>query len=111
MNALRPLAPRRRVDLNVAVEWRLRILEPQIAFAAAEQREEDLTKILPHLREGREEELARRRVDLANRLLERLLRVGEVGALRCEKVESLGGFLVLLDGEHVYRAERFELLA
>src|ERR671915_99023 len=99
------------MDLDVAVEGLLRVLETQVAFAAAEERHEDLAEVFAHLRERREEELARRRVDFPDRLRELLLRVGEVGALPGEKVEALDCLLVLLDGERVHGAELLELLA
>ena len=61
------------MDLDVAVEWRIGILESQIALPAAKEREEDLPEILTHLRKRREEEFARRAVDLTDGLMQRLL--------------------------------------
>ena len=69
MDTLGALASRRRVDLDVAVERSLRVLEPEVTLAAAEEREEDLTEVLAHLRERGQKELARRRVDFADRLV------------------------------------------
>src|SRR4051794_6901157 len=105
MNSLGTLAARARVHLDVAVERALRILEAQIALAAAEQRHEDLTEVLTHLRERGEEQLARGRVDLANRLLERVLRLREVIALRRQEVEASHLLLVLLDRERIHDAQ------
>src|SRR5687768_15378967 len=85
------------------------MLEPQIALTAAEQRHEDLTEVLAHLRKRREEELTRRGIDLANRLLERASRRGEIGALRGEEIESLHFLLVLFDRQRVDRPHRLEL--
>ena len=73
VDALRALAARRRVDLDVAVERRLGVLQPQVALAAAEQRHEDLPEVLAHLHERLQEHLARRGVDLADGLLQRVL--------------------------------------
>src|SRR5439155_20324549 len=102
MNPLRALASRRRVDLDVAIERELGILQAQIALAAAEQRHEDLAEVIANLGERREEEIARRRVDLTNRLLQRILGVVQVGALRREKLEPRHRLVVLLDREHVH---------
>src|SRR3954470_1539035 len=98
------------MNLDVAVERRLRILQPNVTLAATKEREEDLAKVLAHLRESLEEEIARGRVDLANGLLQRCLCVGEIGALRREKIEALRVLLMLFDGEHVDEAEGLELL-
>src|SRR4051812_40239659 len=99
------------MNLDVAVERKIRVLETEITLAAAEQRHEDLPEVLAHLREGREEQLSRRAVDLANCLLERLARFGEVGALAGQEILTLERFLMLLDREHVHGAEALELLA
>ncbi len=99
------------MDLDVAVERRLGILEPEVALSAPEQRHEDLAEVLAHLGERLEEELARGDVDLADGLHQRLLGHREIVALRGEEVETLELLLVLLDGERVHRAERLEVLA
>ena len=109
VDALRALAARRGVHLDVAVERLLGVLQAQVALAAAEQRHEDLAEVLAHLRERREEQLARGHVDLPDGLLQRVAGVGEIGALRAEKLESPRFFLVLLDGERVHRTECIEL--
>src|SRR4029079_12957428 len=108
--ALRALSAWRRMDLDVAIERRLRILESEVAFATTEQREEDLAEVFSHLGEGGQEQLARCAIDLADGLLQRLPRFGEISALRGEEIESLRGLLVLLDRQHVHRSKRLELL-
>ena len=111
VDALGLLAARRGVDLDVTVERRVRMLQPQVALAAAEQRHEDRAEVLAHLRERGEEQLARGGVDLLDRLEKRRLGVGKVGTLRDEKVVALHRLIVLLDGQRVHRAELLELAA
>src|SRR5262249_56349662 len=101
---------RRRMDLDVAIERRVGILQAKIALAAAEQRHENLAEVFAHLGECSEEQLPRRAVDLTDRLLQRLFRLSEIGALAGEEVLPLDGFLVLFDREHVHRAKLLELL-
>src|SRR5262249_35931678 len=105
VNALRAFAARRRVNLDVAVEWRGGILQTHVALAAAEQRHEDLAEVLADLRERGQKELARRVVDLADGLLERLLGRGEIGALGRQEFLTLERFLMLLDGQYVHGTE------
>jgi hypothetical protein len=81
VDALRLLAARARVHLDVAVERARRVLEPQVALAAAEQRLEDLPEVLARLRERRQEQLLGGRVDLADRLLQHPAGLREVVAL------------------------------
>ena len=69
VDALRAFAARRRVDLDIAVERRVGVFQTQVALASAEERHEDLPEVLAHLRERREEQLARGAINLANRLL------------------------------------------
>ena len=88
-----------------------RILESQVAVAAAEEREEDLPEVRLHLREGLEEERLRGGVDLPDRLMQGVLRAHEIGALRGEVIETLQFLVVLLHGERVHRADGLELLA
>src|SRR6185312_15248219 len=57
MNALRALAAGRRMNLDVAVEGGVRVLEAELALAAAEQGHEDVVEVLADLRERREEHL------------------------------------------------------
>ena len=104
VDALGLLAARSRVDLDLALQRVVGIGQAQVALAAAEERHEDLAEVLTHLRERREEELARRDVDLADRLHQRLPRVGEVGALGGEEVETFRFLLVLLDRERIHDA-------
>ena len=61
--------------------------------------------------ERRDEQLAGRRVDLADRLLQREARLRQVRPLRREEVEALHLVLVLLDRERVDGPERLDLLA
>ena len=82
VDTLGAFSARRGVNLDVTIERRLGILEPQIALAAAKERQKYLSKVLADLGERREKELARRRVDFPYRLLERLFRFSQVGALR-----------------------------
>jgi hypothetical protein len=98
------------VHLDVAVERARRVLEPEVALAAAEERLEDLPEVLAGLRERREEEFACGHVDLPDRLLQRRARLLQVRALPGEEVESPHLLLVLLDGERVDDAELLELL-
>src|SRR6185295_12909812 len=49
MDALCALAARRCVNLDVAVQWELRVLEPEVAFASTEERHEDDAEVLSHL--------------------------------------------------------------
>jgi hypothetical protein len=63
------------------------------------------------LGEGGDEQLARRVVDLANGLLERLPRLGEVGPLARQEFLALERFLMFLDRQHVHRPEPVQLLA
>src|SRR3954469_2683083 len=111
MDALGALAARGGVDLDVAVQRTLWILETKVAFAAAEQRHEDVAEVLPHLDKGLEEELTRGGIDLSDCLLQRSLRRRKVVALGGEKAEALRFFLVLLDCQRIHRAQRLELLA
>ena len=111
VNALGPLAPRAGVNLDVAVEREFRILQPEVALTAAEERHEDLAEVLAHLEEGREKELACRGIDLANGQLQLGLRFREVVALSGEEVEAFHLFLVLLDGQWVHRSEFLEFVA
>ena len=85
---------------------RVGILEAQVAVAAAEERQEDLAEVLAHLRERLQEERLRGGVDLADRLVQGILRAHEVGALRGEIVEALHFLVVLLHGEHVHGPDR-----
>jgi hypothetical protein len=55
------------------------------------------------------EQLARLEVDLADRVLERRHRLGEVGALRVEEALALARLAELLERGEVDRAERFDL--
>jgi len=89
VDALRPLAAGRRVNLDISLERRLRILEAQIALAAAKERHEDVAEVLTHLNERLKKELASSGVDLTDRLLERVLRRIEVVALGGEELEAL----------------------
>jgi hypothetical protein len=77
------------MNLDVAVERLFRILESKVALATTEQRHEDLPEVLAHLRERREEELARRCVDLADRLRKLMLCVGEVRTLASQELQPL----------------------
>src|SRR5512143_3538526 len=111
MNALRLLSARCSMNLDVPVERRLGILQPQVAFAAAEQRHEDLSEILAHLNERREEKLTRSRIDFANSLLKRELCRGEICTLRCQHLETLLLLFMLLDRQRIHGTERIDLLA
>src|SRR2546423_3979559 len=111
VNSLGALSARRSVDLDVAFKRTLRVLETQIAFAAAEQRHEDIAKVLPYLDEGLQEQLSRRGVDLANRLLQRVLRRVEIVSLGREEQQALCLLVVLLDCERVHRSKCVQLLA
>jgi hypothetical protein len=111
VNALRALAARRRMDLDVAIQRRVGVLELEVALATAEQRHEDLTEVLADLRERRHEQLARGRVDLADRQRQRLLCRVQIRPLRRKELEALQLLLVLLDRQRVHRTERVELRA
>ena len=67
MDALGALAARRSVNLDVAVEREVGVLELELALAAAKERHEDFAEMALNLRECGEEHLARGDVDLANR--------------------------------------------
>src|SRR6185436_7844691 len=99
------------MDLDVSLERILGILEAQVALTAAEQRHEDVAEVLPHLHECLQEELASRRIYLANGLLQRVLRRIEVVALGRQEAEALRFLLVLLDCQRIDRSERLQLFA
>src|ERR1051325_6443878 len=99
------------MDLDVALERALRILEPQIALTAAEQRHEDVAEILAHADERLQKELARGCVDLPDCLRQRMLRRIQVVALRSQEAKALLFLLVLFNGERINRPERVELVS
>src|SRR6266542_292907 len=101
VDALRPFAPRRRMDLDFAFQRLVFVRQTDIAFAAAEQRLEYGAEMLPDLGERIEEERFRRLIDLTRRLLQRIAGGHEIVALRLEELEALGLFRVLLDGQGV----------
>src|SRR5687768_4577853 len=111
VNPLRAFATRRSMDLDVALERTGRILQSQVALAAAEQRHEDVAKVLAHLNEGLQKKLARGGIDLPYRLVQRRFRRVEIVALGCEELETLGFLVIFLDREWINRSERLELLA
>ena len=111
MNPLCALATRGSMDLDVAVEWRFRILQPEVTFPSAEQRHEDLAEILADMNERRREQLACGSVDLTNRLLQRQPCGGEVGTLCREELEALLLLLVFLDCQWIHWSKRVEVLA
>jgi hypothetical protein len=74
MDALRALAARRCMDLDISLEGTLGVLQPQVALTAAEQSHEDISEVFAYLHEGLQKEVTRGRIDFANRLLQRSLR-------------------------------------
>src|SRR6185437_16062440 len=111
MNSLCLLAAGRRVDLDVALERRIRILQPYVAVTDAEQRHEDVSEVLAHLHERGEEQLASRSVYFTDRLLKLGSRLIQVPSLLAQELHGLALFLMLLDCKRVYLPERFELCA
>ena len=91
------------MHLDVTVQRQVRIFEPQVALATAEQGHEDVPEVLPHLRECRQEHLPGGRVDFPDRRLQRVPGVVQVSALAGQEVEPLHFFVVFLDGQWVHR--------
>ena len=56
------------MNLDVAIEGRIAILQAKVTFAAAEQGHEDLAEVDANLLEGGHEQLARGGVDLLDGL-------------------------------------------
>ena len=110
MDALRLLATRTGVNLDVAIQRLIRIFKPQITFATTKKRLEDLLEVVANLAKCRQKELARRGVDLLDCLHQRQLRFREVVALRREEIEALHFLLVLLHGKWIHRAKLLDLL-
>ena len=102
MNALRALAARRRVNLDLAVQGIVLVGQTDVAFSSSEQRLEHGAEVLPHLPERFEEEGLGRLVDLACRLLQRMASGDEVVALGHEKLEPLHLLGVLVDRKRVH---------
>src|SRR5689334_2567715 len=111
VDSLRALPTRRSVYFDVALEWTLGILEPQIALASTKQRHEDVAEVFADTNEGLQEKLARSSVDLTDRQLQRVFCRAQIIALSRQEAEPPGFLLVLLDGERVHGAKRFQLLA
>src|SRR5213592_1265246 len=65
MDALRALAARRRVDLDLALQRLVLIGEPHVALATAEQRLEDRAEVVAHLPERLQEHPLRGLIDRA----------------------------------------------
>ena len=111
VDALRALAARRRVDLDVAVERKVGVCQPQFALAAAEEREKDVAEILLYFHERREEQFARRNIDFADRLLQCTLGLGKIRALPLQEVEALLLLGVFLNRERIDQAKCVDLRA
>src|SRR5690606_7051114 len=56
VNALCTLSARRRVNFDVAIQRRFRVLQAQVALSTSEQRHENLPEVLTNLCEGGEEQ-------------------------------------------------------
>ena len=108
MDALGSLAPRRGVDVDLALERIVGVGEPELALAAAEERLEHAAEVPLDGGEGLEEHGARGAVDLPDGLDQRLARADQVVALGGEELEALHLLRMLLDGERVDRADGLE---
>ena len=97
-----------RVDIDLALEWIVRIGQTQLAFAAAEQRLEYLVEVRLDRGEGLEEHGAGGPVDLADGLDQGLPGSDQVVALRGQELETLDLLGVLLDRQRVHGADRLE---
>ena len=64
-----------------------------------------------NLHERLQEQLARSNVDLADRLLQRVLRRIQIVPLSSQEAKTLRFLLVLFDGQWIHRSQRIQLLA
>src|SRR5262249_46081846 len=103
MDALHPFAARRGVDVDLTLERIVGVSQLELAFAAAEERLEDVLEALLDRAEGLEEERSRGAVDLLDGLEEGLPGGDQVITLRREEAEPLGLLGMLLDGERIHR--------
>src|SRR5712692_1203306 len=108
MDPLGPLAARRGVDLDLALERLVLVREPYVTLTSPEQRLKDGAEVLAHLAERLEEQGLRRLVDLAGGLLQRVARGHEIVPLGHEELEPLRLVGVLVDRERVHRPHRVD---
>ncbi|KGD44404.1 hypothetical protein DO72_5716 [Burkholderia pseudomallei] len=101
------LAGRLRHHLHAGVE-NLVARHDELRLPAAEQAREQIAEMAVHFVEGRLQERARFLVDLADRVLERLDRVRQIGRLRIEEHLALARGRELVERRHVDRAERVD---
>src|SRR5437667_5366611 len=105
VDPLGAFAPRSGVDLDLALERLVLIREAYVAFAAAEQRLKDGSKVLADLGERLEEQRLGGLIDFARRLLQRVAGGHQIVALRHEELEAFVLRGVLLDRQRVHGSD------
>lgn len=99
-----------REDVDTGLEDVLRVNEPDLASAAAEESAEHVMEVLLDFVVGREEELGRLGPDLLRDALQVVARLLEVGELRVEEVVAFLRLGEFLDGHQVDATKVAELL-
>ena len=90
-------------DLDAAAQHVLLIDQYEVGLAPLEHLGEQRAKVVPNLLEGGLEHIRGLGVDLLDHLEQLLFGFDEVVMLCSQKLVPLLGFLVLLDGDEVYR--------
>jgi hypothetical protein len=101
------------VDLDGRLERIVRIGEPEVALSTLEKALKGQAEVLAYRGEGLREESRSGLIDLPDRLAKVVPSLHEIRPLSGKELEAGALLLVLLDGEHVHRAnplDRFDHL-